>query len=410
MKNKINSHLLIFVSAVLLLPSFVLAKTETFKVKSFPTAPSTREEIQSGLELLYRNNPEQLSQISARIDESVEFQNYVYRTLQEGLKNTPVIEVETSEKVLKGNFVKQTTISFSSLVQREGDHAANHVIARIFEPSNQDKNCDYKYPATILLHHISDEISAIETAGKFISGGLLTRPAIVAVIQMPHYAQRKQGTENFINMDAANFQKNMAQLILDVHLLKNYMETRSNINANHISLAGISLGGVMGLTVGAFDQSFESYGYIVGGGDMANILMNRVRQRPGSEVELALKSMPGSYDESGKLTITEDFVRSKIASVDSMTWIHRFKNKRVGMVNAGKDDLVYFDRSVAPILNALKANNNKVSSIVNPNDQHVPGSGFTVFRHEFIPTNDFLTDGAPTKSQMCPNLDLMGSN
>ena len=42
------------------------------------------------------------------------------------------------------------------------------------------------------------------------------------------YGQRRQGNEEFLNSNMADFRKNMVQLILDMHLLRNYLETRPN--------------------------------------------------------------------------------------------------------------------------------------------------------------------------------------
>lgn len=91
---------------------------------------------------------------------------------------------------------------------------------KIYEPSVQKRFCDYKYPASILLHHILNEVPMIEDLSKVMSSGVLEKPAIMIVLQMPHYADRKNGAEEFLNSDLQSFRLNMAQLILDVHVLK----------------------------------------------------------------------------------------------------------------------------------------------------------------------------------------------
>lgn len=287
-----------------------LAAESSFELKAFPTPESQNSDIESGLRLLYKNKISE-SELNLQIEKSREFQSLVYNTLNSQIAKNKRLNVKTSEKRLSGNFVKETTVEIPSLIERSGHHASNKIIARIYEPANKPAFCDYKYPTTIMLHHILNEVELIEDVAKIQSSGLLGQPAIVVVIHMPHYGLRRQGNEEFLTSDLAAFRKNMAQLILDVHVLKNYLETRKNVDETNFSLSGISLGAVMGLTVAAFDQSFNRYGFLVGGVDMANILMNRVRTRPNSEVAEALK---GSRTE-------EPYLRDELAAVDSMTWL-----------------------------------------------------------------------------------------
>lgn len=393
MKNNLYVNLTTVVFAATLIPIISFAKTETFKMKPFITAQSSKEEIAGGVKLLFKNKLS-AEELEKRIGDSQAFQALVYDSLNSAIANNPEVQVETSEKTFRGNFVKETTIKFPSLIQRPNNHPANTMIARIYEQSVQDKNCDYKYPTTIMLHHILNEVEKIEEAATYISAGVLNKPSIVVVIQMPHYAQRRlaDGSENFLNSDLASFRKNMAQLILDVHLLKNYIETRPNVDTKHISLTGFSLGAVMGLTIGAFDQSFNSYGFLMGGSDMANILMNRVTSNPDSEVAEALNNSVKN----------EDYIRSEIGAVDSLTWLHRYKNKETFFLNNNHDIVVKYKENVQPTLDVLKANNNQIATRVNEGG-HVPsGSAFTKFKEIFKPLNEFIMKGGADKNDVCP--------
>lgn len=393
MTKKVYLSLAAILISAALIPAESFAKTETFRMKPFVTQPSTQAQILEGLNQLYKNK------LTADVEQktlatSVNFQSSIYDILNSAIAKNPLVNVEISEKIFKGNFVKETTVKFPSLIQRADGHPANTMIARIYEQAVQDKDCDYKYPATIMLHHILNEVEKIEEAATYISAGVLNKPSIVVVIQMPHYGQRRlaDGSENFLNSDLASFRKNMAQLILDVHLLKNYIETRPNIDTSHISLSGFSLGAVMGLTVGAFDQSFNSYGFLMGGADMANILMNRVRTNKDSEVALALN----------KNVQDEELIRSELAAVDSLTWMHRYKNKDTFFLNNDHDVVVTYLENVAPALQYLKQNNH-VMTRVNEGG-HVPsGSVFKKFKDIFVPLNDFILKGSADKSVVCPS-------
>ncbi|MCX5792173.1 MAG: hypothetical protein NTY45_08175 [Elusimicrobia bacterium] len=363
-----------------------------FEIKPLPTAPSSREEIAQGLLALYKNNiPADL--LEKEIVKSEEFQNQVYSALNSGIAQGKNWPVTTTVRVLAGRFVKETTVRFPSLVQRPGGHASNTVVAKIYERVMQNEYCNYKYPATIMLHHILNEVDKIEDVGKLMAAGVFAKPVIVVVIHMPHYGLRRQGSEEFLNSSMADFRKNMVQLILDVHLLRNYLETRRNVDTTKLSLSGISLGSVMGVTVGAFDQGFTGYGYLVGGVDMANILMNRIRNRPGSEVDVALRDLKPE----------ENSLRDELAAADGLTWLHRYRGKKMFLLSATQDDIVDYKNSVAPMAARLQGQNNALSQKLN-NDSHSPtGSAMAKFRNVFWPLLDFVADNALYENIVCGN-------
>lgn len=365
-----------------------------FEIKPLPTGPSSRAEIEQGLLNLYKNSiPNEL--LEKEIRKSEDFQDQVYSVLNAQAAQNKKWPVTVTERRLTGNFVKETTVRFPSLIQRAGGHAANTVVARIYEPAVQNQYCNYKYPTTIILHHILNEVEMIEDVAKIMSSGVLAKPAIVVVIHMPHYGERRQGGEEFLNSNMEDFRKNMAQLILDVHLLRNYLETRGNVDTKKMSLSGISLGSVMGLTVGAFDQGFTGYGYLVGGVDMANILMNRVHTRPDSEVAVALRDLKPE----------ENSLRDELAAVDGMTWLHRYQGKKMFLLSASQDDIVDYRNSVEPMIGQLRGQNNSLKLKLN-NDSHSPtGSAWSKLKNVFLPLLDFVIDNALHVNTVCSNSD-----
>ncbi len=362
-----------------------------FEIKPFLTGHSSPAEVEKGLKDLFKGGIEG-EELALQTQKSLAFQSRVYKALDAQLALDKSWPVSVSEKRLSGNFVRETTVRFPSLVRRPGGHASNTVVARIYEPAVKRPYCGYKYPATIILHHILNEVELIEDLGKILSAGVLGQPAVFVVIQLPHYGERRQGGEEFLNSDLDNFRGNMAQLVLDVHLLRNYLETRGNINAEKLSLSGLSLGSVMGLTVGAFDQGFTGYGFLVGGVDMANIIMNRARNRPDSEIAVALRD----------LNPEEGFLRGELAAVDGMTWLHRYRGKKIFLQSATRDDIVDYKNSVEPMAAPLRAQGNTLTQKIN-DDQHTPtGSAINTLRNVFLPLLRFVVDGSPSLDAVCP--------
>lgn len=366
-------------------------RTESrFEIKPLPTGPSSRTEIERGILDLYKNDILK-ELLEKEITRSADFQERVYSVLNAQIAQNKTWPVAITERHVMGVFVKETTVRFPSLIQRPGGHASNTVVARIYEPAGQNHYCGYKYPATIMLHHIVNEVEVIEKVAKVMSVGVLAKPAIVVVIHMPHYGERRQGGEEFLNSNMADFRKNMVQLILDVHLLRNYLETRDNVDTNKLSLSGISLGAVMGVTVGAFDQGFTGYGYLVGGVDMANVLMNRVRTRPDSEVAIALKGL--NPDESS--------LREELAPADGMTWLHRYQGKKMFILSASQDDIVDYKNSVVPMLRQLEGQNNAIKHRLNDGRHSPTGSAIKKLDSVFLPLLDFVIDKAAFANAAC---------
>lgn len=367
------------------------SKTERFELRPFPTPASTADEIREGLKQLYKKNISE-DNLEKQIRQSENFQNAVYAAVQTQIDSNKIIETNVQEQVLTGNFVRETTIHFPSLVQRANHHASNQVVAKIYEPAIKRPYCEYTYPTSIFLHHILNQLPMVEDLAKVMAAGIIHQPGIIVVLHMPHYGERRQGNEEFLTSDLSAFRENMKQLILDVHMLRNYLETRANVNTEKLSLTGISLGSVLGLTVGAFDQGFSAYGNLVGGVDLANIIYNRATNRKDSEVAKAMKN----------LEMNESMIRDELAAVDSMTWLHRYKEKRIFALNASRDDIINYKNSVAPMLEVFKQNSNKVLEKLNDDTHQPSGSIFKKLTHVFNPMLDFVVDKSPTYDEICP--------
>ncbi|MBC7740736.1 MAG: hypothetical protein H7061_00965 [Bdellovibrionaceae bacterium] len=382
------SKLLVLIFLVLQFHS--VSHATEFELKPLATNPSTPDEVEEGLKLLYKNNvtPEVLAELK---QQSLQFQSKVYNTIQRQIELNKNISVSTTEKFLAGNFVKETVVRFASLIRRNEPHASDDVVAKIYEPATQRRFCEYQYPTSIILHHILNEVGVVEDIAKVMASGVLGQPAIVVVLHMPHYGLRRQGTEEFLTTDTNQFKQNILQLILDVHALKNYLDTRKNIDAKKISLAGVSLGSVLGFTVGAFDQSFSGFGSLMGGADMAQILINRATTNPKSEVGVILQ----------KVNPTEENLRKALAPVDGLTWAHRFKNKKFMFLIAGQDEVIDYANSVKPLLELFKQNQNSIIQSIN-GDGHVPsGSALKKIKELFLPLLRFTIDEAPPIDRVC---------
>jgi hypothetical protein len=363
------------------------------KLKPLMTPPSQSTEIKSGLEKL------SLSENAHALQLSEDFQKFVYSQLDSKINENNgqwPYSVEEKRLTLVGGLsqLRELTIRFKSLVQREGNDSSNTVVVRLYIPIKFTRYCDYKFPVSIFLHHILNEVEIIEKASQLMATGLFNEHAAFAVIHMPYYGERtdKSGTnKQFLTPNLHEFQKNMAQLILDTHVLKNILENMNDFDSSRINLSGISLGGVLGLTVGAFDQSYNSYSFIVGGGNLADILINRAKNRNDSEVAIAMKDLKDS----------EESLRIKLSAIDGFTWLHRYKNKKIQMVSASRDDIVDYQKSVKPFIDNVSKENIMTHQL--NDDTHSPsGSVISKYRNVFKPLITYIVGTGETFSQACP--------
>lgn len=372
---------------------FQIASAEVKEVAlvGLPTSRSSSSEIAMGLSTLYPKDAAPL-QIEKQVEHALAFQDQIYSAIQSAQSHRDGrIAVRFEKRRLKGNFVTETTITFPSLFQRPGQHKANTVIAKVYESTTEAPSCDYKYPASVFLHHIHDELDMIEDAGAFMAAGVLSQSGTIAVLHMPHYGQRKEPNEQFLNSDYAKFRENLAQLVLDAHVLRLALAEMPKVDRNNISLSGISLGAVLGLTVGAFDQGFSRYASLVGGGNLANILSNRATNKPESEVAIALK---GS-------AIEEAAIRDQLAAVDPIVWAHRMKSKNVFMLSASRDNIVDYRNSVIPMVDLMKANGNTIQHILNEDEHSPTGSALKKMKKVFLPMLRFIVADRPSIHEAC---------
>lgn len=361
-----------------------------FPIQLPAKAVSTSQEIQLGLEGLKLKNS------SFALSQSLDIQNKIYAALESAHKNTPQYPYQLTEKMVQVPLVgdvRELTVKFKSLIQRDNNDPSNIMTAKIYIHKNYNRNCDYKYPTNILLHHILNEVEKVEEAGMYLASGLLNNPGIFVVPHFPYYGDRTSQTKQFLTADLNEFQKNMIQLTLDIYLLKNLVETLPEVDTERISLAGLSLGGVVGYFVGAFDQSYAGYSFLNGGGDMASILLNRVQNRKDSEVALALKDLTASDDE----------FRSALAAVDGYTWAHRFSGKKIQILSASRDDIVDYKNSVFPLMSQLKLNNMTEQQL--NDDTHSPsGSAFKKYMTVFRPLAQFVMLGKTPYKEACERI------
>ena len=209
----------------------IYAEEKIAKYSPLTPETSNAQDIQDGLSHLIQLNLLQQDRSSSSqfhstaIKQAEEFQNFLNKKIQTALaENNGSFSYESTEKQISipvVGLIREITVRYKSLIQRDGNDPSNTVVARIYIPYNY-KKCDYKDPTTIFLHHILNEVPKIEQAAQFMSAGTLNAPLIMAILHMPYYGDRTSPMKQFLSSDLSEFKFNMAQLILDTHMLKNF--------------------------------------------------------------------------------------------------------------------------------------------------------------------------------------------
>lgn len=297
----------------------------TPNLASAQLAPQSESLLRSGLQALF--SIENSTSVSPKNNTDLNHEDLVasashfYEQYRTKIASTtaPVVDFQ---KKKRGNMWE---FSFPSLMQREAGHPSNLVRGFVYFPNNL-KHCNEPIPATLLLHHVADDIGPEKQLASLAAS---SDKGIVMVIYLPHYGPRK-GDRSFIVNDEQEFKTNILQSLLDIHQSARVLKQFPEVNPNRLSLMGISLGAIITLINAGFDQHFHQYLALVGGPDLAKIMSYRTQEDPDSDTSKALKG----------INWTEQDARVAFSSFDAFTRAHFIRNKKFVLLNAEKDELI----------------------------------------------------------------------
>lgn len=383
----------IFVCAVILLEATVVfAKniSSTFPLLPLNTPLSSLSEIQDGINLLYKDKPQLSREQIRRISEDAyNYQKEIRERIELARQQYPngyPVNITTKLEFL--GILARWQITMPSLIQRTPDHAANTIAATFYKPTITYP-CDFAFPSSILLHHILDEVDKIETVGKALAARESVHNGSASlVLHFPFYGYRKAPDQSFLSSDFQALRLNLMQLTLDVYLALSWLHAQPDMDKQRISMAGFSLGSVLGWSILPHLSEIIPAGYasLVGGGDIAKIFVNRMKSKSNSEVEVALKDT--DRDESA--------LRLNVAAYDPLVWVHRVKSSRILAIVADNDEIMDKKWIVDPLLNQLKQDNN-VKTKLN-NGPHTPsGSAWSILKGILLPLSQFIIADAPSR-------------
>ena len=126
------------------------------------------------------------------------------------------------------------------------------------------------------------------------------------------------------------------QTVIDARRVIDWAETRPEIDAGKIGIAGISLGAVMSATVLGVEPRLKAGFLMLGGGDIAYVLTASREKGIKKNREKVLKNLSLSEEE------LYETAREIFAPVEPLNYAKNVSPERIFMINA------YFDRVVPP--------------------------------------------------------------
>ncbi|MBI3272131.1 MAG: alpha/beta hydrolase family protein [Planctomycetes bacterium] len=201
----------------------------------------------------------------------------------------------------------------------------NTVYADYYRPTLEGR-----HPAAIVLHHLGGDFGAEQMmARQMAAEGIAS-----LMVWLPYYGKRqpadpaRRPNVGVLAPDVAATVSAFVQGVCDVRRAGDWLASRPEVDPAHVGIMGVSLGSIVAaLTAGVDPRRFGRVGLVVGGGDVAGIVLH-ARETKSLREALAAKGLSA-----------ED-LRSAWRVVEPLTYASRIDPAGVLMLNAKKDEVV----------------------------------------------------------------------
>ncbi len=254
-------------------------------------------------------------------------------------------------------FVNFKEFQFSSPIQKENS-PANTVYGYVYTPP-MPEGCQVKFPATLLVHHVANDISDEQL---FASMATKMNKGVVMIIYLPEYGPRKKNQQAPpFAADINEFKNSLLQSLVDIRVAGELLKTLDHVDQKQIQVGGLSLGALLTAISAGIDPFFDRYLLGLGGGDLANAMTLDKNKAKG-----IIK------DALANINWNVDFARKEMSSFDALTWAYTVKNKKITILNAENDELVDKNKSILKLTNAYKENGSNTVLQYEHKGSHVP--------------------------------------
>ena len=235
--------------------------------------------------------------------------------------------VVCQEKWRFRNGVLQTHVKFESAV-RSSVEASNIVHGNYYRSPLGGKR-----PGILLLHYLDRDVTVTCWIGQELS----RRGFHVLMMYMPHYGPRRGSgkcARNMISPDVEATTENIRQAVLDARRSVAWLREREEVDADHVHLVGISLGGIVGSLAFQMEPRLQRACVLLAGGNLGETIWNHAQ----------LKDFRNQWLQKGKSQ--DEFMRMADA-YDPAKASFPAPNREVLFINAKYDRVFPVDSAKA---------------------------------------------------------------
>ena len=235
----------------------------------------------------------------------------------------------------------------------------NTVPAEYFEPGEAAPAAPdgAKRPAVIFL----DIKAGNAIVPRMLARAAARRGMVAMYVPMPGYGARRPKGDDYqrsLEADPDLVVESIRQTVMDVRRAKAILAARPGVDADHIGICGVSLGGIMAALSAGVDGDFDRVVLILAGGDLATIVLGDNRETRRMRAALLARGL------------TPATTADLLAPVEPLHFAMRIGAERCLMINALHDEII--PRSTTDALRA---------AIGNPPILWLPAGHYSVVTH-----------------------------
>lgn len=197
---------------------------------------------------------------------------------------------------------------------------------------NNTVHCEYFCPngggkknAVVVLHILGGDFDL----SRLFCRALADKGVAALFLKMPYYGPRRDPDfpNRMVSDNPRESVEGMTQAVLDIRRASAWLASRPEVDANHLGIFGISLGGITAALASTAEPRLESVCLMLAGGDIAQVgwsspELRRLRER---------------WIKSGG---TKETLNELLKDVDPVTYGENVRERRILMLNASRDEVI----------------------------------------------------------------------
>lgn len=204
---------------------------------------------------------------------------------------------------------------------RPSGNAVNDLVSMEWYPALDADRQRIRAPAVVVVHESGSRMEV----GRLFAKALAARKVHAFLIQLPYYGPRKPAG---YNRDAENVLPALRQAVADVRRARDAVAVLPDVDPDHVSLQGTSLGGFVTAAVAGLDAGYQRVFIMLAGGDLYGVITNGTREAAQLRELLEQKGYTGEK------------LREIIQPIEPLRLAHRIRPDVTWIYSADKDQVV----------------------------------------------------------------------